>query len=220
MLTMKNYILFALIPVLYSGSPQKSNLPEAADVPASHWASKSVVQVVNSSILPLHGAKFEGDKKVTREEFVVALERLARKLEAGNWPSGFRAMKETTEGVPAPPGGVTRYELAATLDRVGRYFMKIRPNPGSRRFGKGVGMLPIAPSNKLNHGDPVYASLDYLAKNKMLDRDSILLNTGLKNIMPADVSFSVAAMIAGVNDRLTDQPADYGKMTFPKGQRK
>lgn len=57
------------------------------DVPASHWAARSVASVTTRKLMAaLPDGKFHGDKPVTRYELAVTLDRFVRYIEAGRKP--------------------------------------------------------------------------------------------------------------------------------------
>ena len=82
-----------------------------ADVPASHWAAKSVDRVVGKKVMrPRPDGKFHGSAYVTRYELAVTLDRFAQYIETAQKPLHVTAL-------PAPklaPGTPANVRLALT----------------------------------------------------------------------------------------------------------
>jgi len=58
--------------------------PKFSDVPATHWAAKSVDTVTSAKLMSGYpDGTFKGEKPVTRFEFAVALDRFVRDVEKG-----------------------------------------------------------------------------------------------------------------------------------------
>jgi len=77
----------------------------AQDVPASHWAKKSVDSVTSKGLMSAKNGAFDGNKPVTRYELAVTLDRLVTYIEAGRKPLNPaprpRAMKIPANTTPA-----------------------------------------------------------------------------------------------------------------------
>lgn len=121
-------------------------LAAPSDVPASHWAARSVQSVTQKKLMAaLPDGKFHGDKPVTRYELAVTLDRFVHYIEAGRKPlhptqanapklpanapaDAKQALTRLTQGgfLPAksplltPPGAkpVTAQELADVLAQI------------------------------------------------------------------------------------------------------
>jgi hypothetical protein len=176
------------------------------DVPDSHWARPAVAEVVRQGVMAAPNGSFSGDKKVTRTELAITLANFARALEAGKWPkANARAIKDPKKA-DLSDKPVSRYELAAVLDRVGRIAARGLPTGGAKRYGNSVALPPSLDLKGIPTSDPAYASLQYLAKNRMLWKTSVLAKPGAQPVTGEQVAESVSSVIAGVNDRLTTEP--------------
>jgi hypothetical protein len=149
---------------------------------------------------------FKGNKSVTRRELAVTLYNFARSLEQGKWPpKASRAVKHRTKGDAAGSGPVTRYELAAVIDRVGGQVMAGLPKPTGKIYSK-TEALPKGNISKIPKSEPAYTAIAYLANNRMAWEDSIVLKPGNQPVTGQQVAAAIAMMIAGLTDRLTDEP--------------
>ncbi|MEP6754804.1 MAG: hypothetical protein ABJA67_04820 [Chthonomonadales bacterium] len=211
---MRRIVLLCLVTstLLISGIATAQNI---SDLPAKHWARTSVLEMVKFGVISLHGAKFDGTTKVTRSELAISLAKMAKLLEAGNWPKEVKSLGEATEGTSEPSGSVTRYELASVLDRAGRFYMHGRPNAGSKRYGNSDALMPPIKITTIKTTDPAFASVEYMNQNHMLAPNSILLHADSQLVSPMDVAKCTAIMIAGVIDRLTVEPEDKPVISKP-----
>jgi hypothetical protein len=185
------------------------------DVPAGHWARASVTEVIKQGVMPAPNGAFSGDKKVSRTEMAIILANFARALEAGKWPkANARAIKDPKKA-DLSDKPVSRYELAAVLDRVGRIAAHGLPSGETKRYGKSNAIPPIADLKGVPASDPAYESLQYLAKNRMLLKGSVLAKPGPQPVTGEQVAESVSNVIAGVNDRLTTEPDEPPLISAP-----
>jgi hypothetical protein len=193
---------------------------QVSDVPRNHWASASVLTVTAASVMDAPGGKFDGARKVTEIELVNTLARFATALEKGAWrnqsASATKVKQPAASAWDSAP--VTRYELAALLDRVGRNIMQGLPKPGSKVFGDSEA-LPRVSIEKVSKTNPAYDSLAFLVKNRMLWGKSPLLDPSAKPVLGKDVVVSISMMIAGLNDRLTDEPQNREDLGEPPSHR-
>jgi hypothetical protein len=81
------------------------------DVPARHWAKKSVDKVTSTGLMSTQNGKFQGDKPVTRYELAVTLDRLVKYIEAGRAPLHPTARPKP---FPAPKGASAEEGKAIT----------------------------------------------------------------------------------------------------------
>jgi hypothetical protein len=181
--------------------------PLPSDVPANHWAGAAVSSVLSRSVMTAPGGKFAGSTKVSRTELANVMVAFAKVLEQGAWP------KTTAKALPrqAMPGGwasqpVTRYELAALLDRMGSIAAQGLPRAGAKRYGPSKSFPPAADISNVAKSDPAYPALSYLVKNRMLWKGSVLVKPGSQPVTGGQVADEVSAVISSVNDRLTDDP--------------
>ncbi len=157
------------------------------------------------------GRSFHGEAKVTRTQAVIALARLAQSLETGKWKAATSAPISSGTAQPKAnaPGWrkqmVTRYMLASVLARFGDYVANglHRPGPNDKALGQSEA-LPDKVTVTVPASNPAYASLVYLAKNRMIGTDSPLLKPDDKLLRGGELSRALAQMVAGLNDRLTD----------------
>jgi hypothetical protein len=176
------------------------------DVPAQHWAASSVQAVVSRGVMAAPKGTFGGEKKVTRRELAVILYNFARSLEQQKWPRGAsKPVTHKTRGASPGSGAVTRYELAAVLDRVARQVMVGLPKPTGKVYGE-TEALPKGFMRRIPKSEPAYAAIAYLANNRMAWDDSVVLKPGNQPVTGQEAARAVAIMIAGLNDRLTDEP--------------
>jgi hypothetical protein len=193
---------------LCSNRAYSAELPP--DVRAGHWAAPAVTRVLQSGLVGLQADKqFHGDAKITRMEAVIAIAKLGHALVDGTWKSGGRsrpvrdsvaAVWETTDWRSEP---VRRYAFAAILARFGDYVANALARPVT---GANVGKSEVLPdvSVKISSKSPAYGALTYLAHNRMIKPDSVLLTPDSSAVMGADLSRALAELAAGISDRLTD----------------
>ncbi len=107
------------------------------DVPPGHWALLSINRVVGVSVLKEEDGRFNGDRRIRREEFVTALDKVLT----------YRALP------PPPPrkGGMVGFPDARTnaVDRAANFWQFLEPAPRFRpgdvlTRGEAVEMLAKA----------------------------------------------------------------------------
>lgn len=190
------------------------------DVPRGHWAREAVAEVVQRGVMSAPGGRFDGLRKVTRTELAVTLANMARSLERGAWP-------KSSAKPPKPDGRssdwrrqpVTRYELAALLARAARYAAAGLPKPSGKTFGRSEALPPPVTVKSVSKTHPAYASLTYLAKNRMVWPNSVLLQPGAQPVTGEQVVSALAQLIGGLNDRLTDEPQNRQDLGPPPGHK-
>jgi len=194
--------------VLFATRVHGGQLPP--DVRADHRAAPAVTRALQTGLVGVQADKrFHGDAKVTRLEAVMALGKLGRALVDGTWKSGGRshpvpdsvsAVLETTGWKSEP---VRRYAFAVILIRFGDYVANALPRPTS---GANVGKSVVLPnvSVKVSSKSPAYGTLTYLAQNRMITPDSMLLKADNSPLLGSELSRALAELATGVNDRLTD----------------
>jgi hypothetical protein len=197
---------------------------KATDIRPNHWATQAVQQVLDNSVMGFtDGTNFRGEAKVTRTQAVVALAKLARALEARQW----RAQKSATLSEKTAPMQVvdttqplTRYTFAVVLSRFGNYLLNgvPRPRPNSKDLSKSS-VLPEVPRITLPATDPAYASLDYLAKKRMIWPGSPLLKPDNKPVQGTEVSRALAEIATGLTNLWTDLGKDENGETPDKSFR-
>jgi hypothetical protein len=193
---------FSLTAVVISAAAYAQT---ATDVPKTHWASSAVADVVSHGVMPVSGGKFEGDRPVTRTELTVTLAKFARSLEKGAWPKiDGKPVKSHEMGASDAARPVTRYELAALISRIAGLIVKGLPSATGKTFN-GSEALPDRPKITVPKADPAYESVAYLVKNRMAFGASVALRPGPAKVTPKETSDAIAIMIAGLNDRLTDE---------------
>jgi hypothetical protein len=180
------------------------------DIRPGYWAAKPVQQILQNGVLTLQSdGKFHGDAKVTRTQAVIALARLGRILEQGQWkdgaasravPSSVTSLWEKTDWKHQ---ALRRYTLAAILARFAEYVTNglPRPKPGSKT-GQSETLQTAQVTAARTH--PAYDSLVYLAHNRMIQPGSPLLKPDNNPITGGEMSRALAEFAAGLNDRLTD----------------
>src|SRR5260221_8106300 len=95
------------------------------DVRPNHWASASVSQALQNSLLSLKADKqFHGDAKVTRAQTAIALAKLAHLLEDNTWKKQTSAaVSDKAEAAMNQTDWsrrlVSRYVLAFAMTRIG-----------------------------------------------------------------------------------------------------
>jgi hypothetical protein len=209
------YLVAAIAAISYSipclGSPDAPT-----EVPASHWASAAVKAVISRDVMDAPGGKFDGARKVTRIELANTLARFAKALEKGAWQGSAASAANRKQPAAAAweSSSITRYELAALLDRVGRNVMQGLPKPAGKTFGESEA-FPPASLDKVPKSSPAYDSLAYLVKNHMLWGNSILLNPTSASVTGKDVVAAITMTIAGLNDLLTDEPQNREDLGAP-----
>jgi hypothetical protein len=187
-----------------------------SDVPASHWAATSVKTVIARGVMDAPGGRFNGGGKVARIELANTLARFAQALEKGGWSgtAASPAQKKQPSAAAWESSAVTRYELAALLDRAGRNIAQGLPKAVGKTFGASEA-LPSIPPDKLPKSGPARDSLAFLAKNHMIWPNSPLLNPTSAPVTGKEVVTALTSLIAGVNDRLTDEPQNREDLGAP-----
>jgi len=191
------------------------------DVPGGHWARQAALEVVQRGVMNAPGGKFDGRRTVTRTELAVTLANLARSLEQGAWPkTGSKPSKPGTTNGDWRQKPVTRYELAVLLSRAARYAMAGLPKSTGKVFGASEALPPPVKISSVPKSHPAYASLAYLAKNRMIWPKSVLRQPGAQPVTGAQVVDALAQMIGGLIDRLTDEPQNREDLSPPPDHRR
>jgi hypothetical protein len=183
------------------------------DIPSGHWAAGAVREVVNRGILSAPDGKFDGDRAVTRRELTIALAQFAKSLLGGKW--------KAASATAAPPDTgklqrktVTRYELAATLAKIGPSaaagLPAARPKPV---YGSEV--FPHSAKVKAPPTESGYAAAQYLAREHMAFGNSVALAPGSSPVTPAEVKSAVTQVLVGLVDRLTEEPQNREEIAPP-----
>jgi hypothetical protein len=177
------------------------------DVPNGHWARPAVLEVVRQNIMEAPGGRFNGTRAVTRRELIVALERMAKSLEAGKWPkTGAPRINEKIKAKSWRDRPVTRYELAAVIHRLALYSTQGLPKATGKVYNASEAIPPPVALTGVARSDPSFASLEFLVKNRMIWPGSPLLKPGPQPVTGAQASLALSQMISGLNARLTDEP--------------
>ncbi len=189
------------------------------DVPAGHWARAEVEDVVSRGVLTAPDGKFGGAQRVTRRELAISLAKLAKSLEKGAWtrmgaavPLKHNADQGSAEKL------VTRYQLAWVFSRIARYVAAGLPKSTGKTYFLSVQLPPI-PKVTIPKTDPSYESIVYLANSKMAPGSSPLLRAGNDPISGKQLAECMASMVAGLNDRLTDEPQNREEISPPPNRR-
>lgn len=190
------------------------------DVPEKHWARKAVQRVVERGVMSAPDGKFNGGRAVTRAELVLVLANLGRALEQKRWNGGEAAPLKSK-----PPQGewrnrpITRYELAALVDRMAAFIANGLPAPQGKTFGKSEALPPAATIRSVPRTSPLYEPLSYLVKNRMVWPKSVLLEPGSQPVTGEQVSTAFTQFVAGLTDRLTDEPQNREEISPPPRRR-
>lgn len=202
--TVRIAAIVAALFILGLGSTAGAQTP--TDLPAKHWAREAALAVTSRGVMAVSGGKFDGARKVTRTELVNTLAAFARALEKGAWKSANAPSRAgDPEAARLKSVGVTRYELAFVLDKVAQNVMLGLPKPKGKIFGTSEAIGPVAVTG-VPASHPAYASLTYLAKNRMIVPESVLLKPSSTPVTGAEVADSITRVVIGVTDRLTDEP--------------
>lgn len=84
--TPRNLVSFAAVLCAMSQAAFAAPGGPIRDVPAGHWAKKSVDKVTAKGLMSTTNGAFDGNKPVTRYELAVTLDRLVTYIEAGRKP--------------------------------------------------------------------------------------------------------------------------------------
>ena len=185
-----------------------------ADVRSNQWAATSVAAILKNGVLSVQSDKlFHGDAKATSSEAVIALAKMARKIESGEWKtvsgkpvsSKVLSVWEKTDWKTQP---LRRYALADVLTRFGDFIVRglPKPKPEAKRLGASE-VLPLVTID-LPRTDPAYASLIYLAKNRMISPKSALLKPDSSPVSGAIMSAALRDLAIGLTDRMTEASAE------------
>ncbi len=197
-----------------------ANAQTLRDVPNGHWARPAVLEVVRLNIMGAPGGKFNGTRTVTRRELIVILERLAKSLEAGKWQkTGAPRVNEKIKAKSWRDRPVTRYELAAVIHRLALYAAQGLPKATGKVYNTSEALPPPVTLTDVPRSDPSFASLDFLAKNRMIWPGSPLLKPGTQPVTGAQTSQALSQMISGLNARLTDEPQNREEIGPPPRRR-
>jgi hypothetical protein len=187
------------------------------DVPAGHWARKDVEAALQRGVMTAPGGKFNGAARVTRTDLIQTMARFGQSLEKSAWSRATGRQARIKDRPAVSSQSVTRYELAAVVARMGRYAAAGIPKAGSKRYGESVALPKPATVTKVPASDPAYASVQYLAKNRMIWPESVLSKPGNEPVTAKDVADAVAAVISAVIDLHTDEPQNREEIPPPPG---
>ena len=177
----------------------------AKDVPANHWARKDVEAVLQRGVMSAPGGKFNGEARVTRTDLIRTMAGFGQSLEKSAWqPATGRKFKLPIKDSTVASQGVTRYELAAVVARMGGY-AAAAPKSG-KRFGNSIALPQAVEIKTVKKSDPAYPAVQYLSKNRMIAPNSVLAKPGSEPVTAKDVSESLAAVVTAVVDMNTDEP--------------
>lgn len=114
-----NFAMSAALFCVASGALMAAPTASPGDVPAQHWAKKSVDKVTSTGLMSTQNGKFQGDRPVTRYELAVTLDRLVKYIEAGKAP-----LHPSTRPKPFPaPKGASAEEGKAIQHLVNQGFL-------------------------------------------------------------------------------------------------
>lgn len=125
-------------------TPNPSKAKNYSDVPASHWAKKSLISLNARGIALLKTSKFEGEKTVTGDELAIWLDEMAGWVEgrpatvrsaqalsdAGYIPQTSPLVKKRTQGITAAE---TAQALVLIISRAQEKVTTVSPDS---RFAK------------------------------------------------------------------------------------
>jgi hypothetical protein len=188
-----------------------------ADVPSGHWARAAVRDVLATGVMTAENGKFRGNSKVSRRELAITIARLAQSLEKGDWANKPAAAIKADSAVKKEEA-VTRYVMASVINKVARIAAPGLPKPTGKAYQVSVAFQKI-PDIAVPKTDPAYDSLVYLSKNRMLLPKSVILKSGPEPVTAKDLSQALTIMIAGLNDRLTDEPQNRDEIPHPPGHK-
>jgi hypothetical protein len=152
--------------------------------------------------------KFRGGDPLTRTELILAMAALGRSLERGEWTTANgKPFKSLESDAPSPKISkvVTRYEAAAVIARLARFAAAGIPK-GSVRYSKSIVLPKVESISTVKPSDPAYASVQYLAQNRMIAPGSILGKPGPQPVTGKELAGAAAAVITGLVDARTDEP--------------
>lgn len=122
--TLTRYELAHVVSALYAVSEPPSTFIALRDVPPGHVATLDVQRVLGYGLMDLKGTVFGGDRPVTMQEFVTALDTLFAKN--GISPPARQASPVLFSDVPAGS------PLGQVLDRIVNRFRLLQAEPFSR----------------------------------------------------------------------------------------
>jgi len=195
-------------------APACAQLPR--DVPAGHWAAQSVAEVVRNGVMDAPGGRFNGARQVTRGELAITLARFARSIQQRRWTAaGARPAKPSGKTAALLAQPVSRYELAAVLSRTARYVAAGVPRE-SGKVHLASEALPRVTTPKLAASEPARESVLYLVRNRMAFGSSVALRLGPQAVTGKELAIALACVIAGLNDRVTDEPQNREVIERPR----
>lgn len=187
-----------------------------SDVPADHWARSAVAAVISTGVMSARDGKFSGNNKVSRRELAITLVKLAKSLEKGDWAN--KPPSAVKSGGGAGDETVSRYVLASVINKVARAVAAGLPKPAPKDIHNSI-VLPKAQPASVAKTDTAYSALDYLGRHRMIPEGSVLLRSGAEPVTGKQVSEALSAMIAGLNDRSTDEPQNREDLGPPRGHK-
>lgn len=176
------------------------------DVPANHWASGSVQELVRAGVMEAPNGKFRGNEHITRREAVRALARYVRMVDKGK-QLGIApvALKAASPAQMKPDQPVSRYEFAYALARMAAFLQKGLPRPSGKIFGESEA-IPPASATQTPKNEPAHADAAFLAKARMLWPKSPLLRADGTKLTGNDLAQILGQLVVGLIDRYTDEP--------------
>ena len=206
-------IAVALCACLLTTLALADQLP--SDVRSNHWAAGAVQEILQSGVMTSQDDhQFHGEAHVTHGQAVIALAKLAEKLEKGGWhalpskPVPDKVSKTLGEG-DWETQSVTRYEMASVLSRFGDYIANgmPHPQPGAKDLAKSEA-LPTGVKIPVPTSHPAYKALKYLTDHKMITAASPLLKADSQPVKGAELSRGLAEMADGLNNLFTELGKD------------
>lgn len=186
------------------------------DVSEKHWAAASVRVVLQTGVMSAPNGRFEGDRKVTRAELVPILARFARRLEKRQWPTtAAKPLEEVRTTGQWRDRPVTRFEVAAVLDRTGAFAMAGLPAKPAANPTISEAIPPKARVGAVKMSEAARKDLQYLVDRRMIWPGSPLLSGGPEHVTGKQLADAIWQVIAGVNDILTDEPQNREELVRP-----
>lgn len=222
----KRYLLISALLLLLCPLAIAQSLP--SDVRSNHWAAGAVRRVLQTQLLKNEAdGKFHGEARVTRQEALTAIAKLAKYLNENRWkpvvaskpvPTKTIQLFDTTNWRTQP---VRKYVFASTLTRFADYFANgvQRPMPGDATLAKST-VIPTV-TIKLPSTHPAFPGLSYLAKNRMVQPGSPLLQPNNNDLTGAELSLALSQMAIGLNNLVSPLgKTEDGNSTLDAGELK
>lgn len=200
---MKTAIILCFLTVLAINA--HAYLP--VDVPSNSWAASSVESVLHRDVMQTVNGRFLGSQKVTTGEMVVILDSFRKSLIEGKWKdaTSLPGLKDSDPIAPKT-SGVTRYDLAVTLNRFGGWISNGFHYDPAKTYGNSLAIKAQPDLQKLKYNPKIMQALKDLESFRMISPKSPLLSSPNTPLTVEDAAQVLSDFVTGFVDHYTDEP--------------